>query len=160
MNYNEVLNLIDRIENSNFNTCEINFENTYINLSKLNSAVVANNTTVDNSNVATSVSTDFSVSKEEKVVDEKIQEDDCNDDLEGKFVIESPIVGTFYESSSVGKEAFVKVGDIIKEGDVLCIVEAMKVMNEVKSKFNGKIVKVLVENESMVEYNQPLFIIE
>lgn len=71
--------------------------------------------------------------------------------------INSPIVGTFYSSSSPNKPAFVKVGDTVQKGDVLCIIEAMKVMNEIKSDVDGKIVEILVNNESMVEYNQPLF---
>ncbi len=74
--------------------------------------------------------------------------------------IKSPIVGTFYKASSPESEPFVKVGDHIKPGMVLCIVEAMKLMNEIESDVSGKIVKILVDNASPVEYNQPLFLIE
>lgn len=74
--------------------------------------------------------------------------------------IKSPIVGTFYKASSPDAEPFVKVGDHIKSGTVLCIVEAMKLMNEIESDVDGKIVKILVENASPVEYNQPLFLVE
>lgn len=74
--------------------------------------------------------------------------------------IKSPIVGTFYKASSPEAEAFVKVGDHVKAGTVLCIVEAMKLMNEIESDIDGKIVKILVENASPVEYNQPLFLVE
>ena len=73
--------------------------------------------------------------------------------------ITSPMVGTFYTASSPGAEAFVKVGDKINEGDVVCIVEAMKMMNEIKSDFSGTVSKILVENSDPVEFGQPLFLI-
>lgn len=71
--------------------------------------------------------------------------------------VKSPIVGTFYESSSPGSSAFVKVGDQVESGQVLCIVEAMKLMNEIESDLSGEIVKRLVTNGQPVEYGQPLF---
>lgn len=72
----------------------------------------------------------------------------------------SPIVGTFYRSPSPDADAFVEVGQSVSSGDVLCIVEAMKLMNEIESDVSGKIVEILVENEQPVEYNQVLFLIE
>ncbi len=74
--------------------------------------------------------------------------------------IKSPIVGTFYRAPAPDADPYVNVGDIISEGTVLCIVEAMKLMNEIESDVNGRIVKILVENGLPVEYNQPLFLIE
>tara|TARA_B110000014_G_scaffold258716_1_gene245294 strand:- start:26903 stop:27343 length:441 start_codon:yes stop_codon:yes gene_type:complete len=74
--------------------------------------------------------------------------------------IKSPMVGTFYASPSPGAREFAKAGDIIKEGDVVCIVEAMKMMNEIKSEFSGKILKVHTDNASPVEFGQTLFTIE
>lgn len=74
--------------------------------------------------------------------------------------IKSPMIGTFYKSASPDKPAFVSVGDEIKPGKVLCIVEAMKLFNEIESEISGRIVKVLVENASPVEYDQPLFLVE
>ena len=74
--------------------------------------------------------------------------------------VASPIVGTFYRSSSPDKPPYVEVGDIVKKGQVLCIIEAMKLMNEIESEASGKIVKVFVENGQPVEYGQPLFLIE
>ncbi len=71
--------------------------------------------------------------------------------------VKSPIVGTFYESSAPGSAAFVKVGDIIAVGQVVCIVEAMKLMNEIESDVAGEVMKILVENGKPVEYGQPLF---
>ena len=72
-------------------------------------------------------------------------------------IVKSPIVGTFYESSSPGAAAFVKIGDQIDNGQVLCIVEAMKLMNEIESDAAGEVVKRLVTNGQPVEYGQPLF---
>lgn len=74
--------------------------------------------------------------------------------------IKSPMIGTFYRSSSPDKPAFVNVGDEVGSGDVICIVEAMKLFNEIESEISGKIVKVLVENAQPVEYDQPLFLVE
>lgn len=76
------------------------------------------------------------------------------------ITIKSPMIGTFYKSSAPDKPAFVNVGDEIKVGSVLCVVEAMKLFNEIESEVSGKIVKVLVENASPVEYDQPLFLVE
>ena len=74
--------------------------------------------------------------------------------------VKSPIVGTFYRSPGPDKDAFVKVGDNIEVGSVVCIVEAMKLFNEIESEVAGKIVKVLVDDASPVEYDQPLFLVE
>ena len=71
--------------------------------------------------------------------------------------IKSPMVGTFYASSSPDKEPYVKVGDKVKKGQVVCIVEAMKLMNEIESEFDGEIVEICVKNEDMVEYGTTLF---
>lgn len=72
----------------------------------------------------------------------------------------SPMIGTFYRSSSPDSDPFVKVGDTVTEGQTLCIIEAMKLFNEIESDVEGKIVKILVENAQPVEYDQPLFLIE
>ena len=74
-------------------------------------------------------------------------------------VVKSPMVGTFYRSSSPGSAAFVEVGANIKEGDTLCIIEAMKLLNEIDSDVSGVVTKILVENGQPVEFGQPLFVI-
>ncbi len=74
--------------------------------------------------------------------------------------IKSPIVGTFYRAPSPEADPYVQVGDTISKGTILCIVEAMKLMNEIESDIDGKIVKILVDNATPVEYNQPLFLVE
>lgn len=76
------------------------------------------------------------------------------------ITIKSPMIGTYYKTPSPDKPAFVNIGDEIKVGQVLCIVEAMKLFNEIESEVSGKIVKILVENASPVEYDQPLFLVE
>ena len=74
--------------------------------------------------------------------------------------IKAPLVGTFYAAPSEDAEPFIKVGDTVKKGQTLAIVEAMKLMNEIESEFDGVVTKVLVENEQTVEYGQPLFEVE
>ena len=83
---------------------------------------------------------------------------DTNDD--NYRTIKSPIIGTFYRKPSPDKDVFVNIGDTVGEGDVLCVIEAMKLFNEIESDVSGKIVKILVEDASPVEFDQPLFLIE
>jgi acetyl-CoA carboxylase biotin carboxyl carrier protein len=75
-------------------------------------------------------------------------------------VIKSPMVGTFYRSPSPGAKSFVELGDAVKEGQPVCIIEAMKIMNEIESDTSGKVVRILCENGQAVEFGQPLFIVE
>jgi acetyl-CoA carboxylase biotin carboxyl carrier protein len=75
-------------------------------------------------------------------------------------VVKSPMVGTFYRSASPGSKPFAEVGTEIKEGAPICIIEAMKIMNEIEADMSGKVSKILVENGQAVEYGQPLFIVE
>ena len=80
---------------------------------------------------------------------------------DSKYVtIKSPIIGTFYRKPSPDKPVFVEIGTDIKEGDVLCVIEAMKLFNEIESEISGKIVKVLVDDSSPVEFDQPLFLVD
>ena len=76
------------------------------------------------------------------------------------LIVKSPIIGTFYRKPSPDKPAFVEVGQNIGEGDVLCVIEAMKLFNEIESEISGKIVKILVDDKSPVEFDQPLFLID
>lgn len=78
----------------------------------------------------------------------------------GYITIKSPIIGTFYRKPSPDKGPFVEVGDSVKVGDVLCVIEAMKLFNEIESEVTGKIVKVLVDDSSPVEFDQPLFLVD
>ena len=81
-------------------------------------------------------------------------------DTSNYITVKSPMIGTFYRSAGPDKPLFANVGDEIKPGSVLCIIEAMKLFNEIESEVSGRIVKVLVDNASPVEYDQPLFLVE
>lgn len=76
------------------------------------------------------------------------------------ITVKSPMIGTFYRSSGPGKDPFVSVGDSVSPGSVLCIVEAMKLFNEIESEVSGKIVKILADDSTPIEYDQPLFLID
>jgi len=92
---------------------------------------------------------------------EKKAEENKKPEKENKYItIKSPMIGTFYRAPGPDKEPFVKVGDTVSKGDTLCIIEAMKLFNEIESEYSGKIVKVLVEDSSPVEFDQPLFLLE
>tara|TARA_B100000575_G_scaffold219991_1_gene180452 strand:+ start:438 stop:941 length:504 start_codon:yes stop_codon:yes gene_type:complete len=102
-----------------------------------------NNTSIQE--VETNTNTD---EKSEPLIDEKY------------ITIKSPMIGTFYRKPSPDKEVFVNVGDSINQGDVLCVIEAMKLFNEIESEHSGKIIKVLVDDSSPIEFDQPLFLID
>jgi len=84
----------------------------------------------------------------------------ASDESENYITVKSPIIGTLYRKPSPDKPVFVEVGDSIKVGDVLCVIEAMKLFNEIESEVSGKIVKVLVDDSSPVEFDQPLFLVD
>ncbi len=88
------------------------------------------------------------------------KEKSSEEKAETRHEIRSPIVGTFYRAPAPDADPYVQVGDIVTKGSVLCIVEAMKLMNEIESDIDGRIVKILVDNGKPVEFNQPLFLIQ
>ncbi len=103
--------------------------------------------------------------KAKSVEDFKHQEilpptEDISEEEKKYHVIKSPLVGTFYRSPSPGAPPFVEVGDVVSPGQVLCIIEALKVMNEIESDVRGRVEKIMVENGETVEYGQPLFLID
>ena len=85
---------------------------------------------------------------------------DSTDEESNLITIKSPIIGTFYRKPSPDKPSFVEVGDTISEGTVLCVIEAMKLFNDIESEVSGKIVKILVDDTSPVEFDQPLFLVD
>lgn len=87
-------------------------------------------------------------------------QENASDESSKYITVKSPIIGTFYRKPSPDKPVFVEVGDTIKTGDVLCVIEAMKLFNEIESEVSGKIVKVLVDDSSPVEFDQPLFLVD
>ena len=102
------------------------------------------------------VSTKTEESVPSKMIIEESEEATTKSDDQYK-IVKSPIVGTFYDKASPEKDTFVKVGDKVSKGDTLCIIEAMKIMNEINSDFDGEVVEILCNNEDMVEFGQPLF---
>ena len=91
---------------------------------------------------------------------ETAEEEKEEAEAENRVKIETPIVGTFYRAPAPDADDFVEPGDTFQEGDTLCIIEAMKVMNEIEAEFSGKVIDVLVENSEPVEYEEPLFLVE
>ena len=96
----------------------------------------------------------------QRVVPALAEEAKKEEEEKGFLEISSPMVGTFYRSSSPESKPFVEEGDEIEEGQVICIIEAMKLMNEIKAEIKGRIAKILVENGHPVEYGQPVFLVE
>ncbi|WP_037318369.1 acetyl-CoA carboxylase biotin carboxyl carrier protein [Salegentibacter sp. Hel_I_6] len=97
---------------------------------------------------------------QEKASQNQEEQKTTSEDNSNYITVKSPIIGTFYRKPSPDKPTFVEVGDSIKEGDVLCVIEAMKLFNEIESEVSGKIVKVLVDDASPVEFDQPLFLVD
>ena len=101
------------------------------------------------------------ITESQEVVREKISDIEIPKTEDSNHVIvKSPIIGTFYRKPSPDKPSFVEVGQNVGEGDVLCVIEAMKLFNEIESEVSGKIVKILVDDQSPVEFDQPLFLID
>ena len=96
-------------------------------------------------------------SQQPPVVDSKPEDSEDNSNY---VTVKSPIIGTFYRKPSPDKPNFVEVGDSISEGSVLCVIEAMKLFNYIESEVSGKIVKILVDDSSPVEFDQPLFLVD
>lgn len=137
-NYNEIKKIIEDMSNSNLDSLEIEFPNGL----RIKMDKKAENKTVP------------VVSNQ---VVNNIQSENTSKEVEDYKIIKSPMVGTFYTSSSPKAEPFVKVGDKVKKGQVVCIVEAMKLMNEIESEFDGEVVEICKNNEDMVEYGTTLF---
>ena len=152
MDLNLIKKLIKILEASEVTDLEIEENGTKIKLAK--KVRVMQTVSFPQSHMAAPANqqTSVSVSKTEdkRAVDENI----------GLHEIKSPIVGTFYRAPTPDADAYIQVGDSINVGSVLCIVEAMKLMNEIESDVSGKVIKILVENGKPVEYNQPLFLIQ
>ena len=154
MEYEKIKQLIEDVGNSKLSEIEIDFpDGTKISMKKEEKVVVATPKIVEE-NKETVVQT---VEKQEEKVINEAQEN--NNQAEGKIVT-SPMVGTFYLKPSPTSEAYVEIGKTVKKGDTLCIIEAMKLMNEIESEFDGKIIEICVKDGEAVEYGKPLFVIE
>ena len=145
----KVKEIIDILENSNVNEIEVTFWGRKVRVVKNASGVVANNAQPEvlHSNVVGSSNNEESVNK--------LEEDSSNEEK-----VLSPMPGVFYSAQSPDKPPFVNEGDRVVKGQILCIIESMKIMNEIECEHDGIIKKVLVKNSDPVEFNQPLFIID
>ena len=146
MDIRKIKTLIEMLEESNLNEIEVSQGEESVRLSKSSSE----NNLLKESQV--------SVNQEASMNTSNLEIKDIQQ-LKGNLVT-SPIVGTFYRKPSPDKEPFIKVGDIVNKGDVLCIIEAMKMMNEIKSEFDGKISSIEVEDGQPVEFGQTIIVIE
>lgn len=149
MNIKDLRDLILTIDKTSITKLDLELDNLKLIVSKEQCFVETKGNIVNRSIITEDA--DVSVSVQEEV---SIENRDNNEDL---YIVKAPIMGTFYSSSAPTEPSFVKIGDKINEGSTLCILEAMKLMNEVQSDVNGEIVEVLVKNEDLVEYDQPLF---
>ncbi len=166
MNYDEVKELISIFEKTDLNDMEVQLDNAVVRLNRGSVSPWSAGQTVSKSNGAQNIISENSLKPKQNDVVEvaagSISSDkNVSDDVqkEGRF-IKAPIVGTFYQSAAPDKPPYVSVGDSIAKGDVVCIIEAMKFMNEVNSEESGKIVEILVKDGDFVEFGQPLFRVE
>ena len=160
MDIRKVKKLIEMLEESNLNEIEIKEGEEAVKLVKSNpvpSNFISSTPAIISEPTQQSPITKPSAPLSEATVTQEISQ--TSDVLESGNKMNSPMVGTFYSAPNPESEPFVKVGDQINEGDVLCIIEAMKMMNEVKSEFSGTIKQILVDNAEPVEFDQTLFVI-
>ena len=144
MDIRKIKTLIEMLEESNLNEIEVSQGDESVRISKGKDPVDY----IENNQINTSISSQEKVSK--------------NEDETRKFVgnqVKAPLVGTFYRKPSPDSDPFVKVGDIVKKGQVLCIIEAMKMMNEIKSEFDGEVSSIEIEDGQPVEFGQTLVLI-
>ena len=146
MDIRKIKTLIEMLEASNLNEIEVSQGEESVRISKSSGEIKV----LQDSNIG--------INNESQSIN-KIDNNQIENEIKGNQVT-SPIVGTFYRKPSPDKEPFVKVGDIVNKGDVLCIIEAMKMMNEIKSEFDGKILSIEVDDGQPVEFGQTIIVIE
>ena len=146
MDIRKIKTLIEMLEASNLNEIEVSQGEESVRISKSSGEVKV----LQDSNIG--------INNESQSIN-KIDNNQIENEIKGNQVT-SPIVGTFYRKPSPDKEPFIKVGDIVNKGDVLCIIEAMKMMNEIKSEYDGKISSIEVDDGQPVEFGQTIIVIE
>lgn len=144
MDIKDIKDLIITINNTDIERVEIEKDNIRIMISKGSSNKVKDSTTIVSNPIEVEVNKEIITREEVSLEDEDL------------YIVKSPMVGVYYEAPSPGEESFVKVGSIVEKGQTLCIIEAMKLMNEIEAEVSGEIVDILVKNEDVVEYGQPL----
>lgn len=162
MDFKAIEDMIHVMDNSSLGYLEVKWDEISIVMKKKGESGVVKSSVSE----ATKVKNDLSEVEISNETDEKLDPAEKNYKTQEKEEVEedknikeitSPIVGTFYDKAAPDKPEYVNIGDKVKKGDVLCIIEAMKIMNEIQSDVDGEIVDVLVKNEEMVEYGQRLF---
>ncbi len=149
MEYKEIKQLMEDMGNSKLDTINIEFpDGTKISMTKNIKKEIAIPAELQNQTISVETAT-AQVSNTTTTVKKE--------EIENYKMVKSPMVGTFFESSSPTEEPFVKLGDKVHKGQVLCIIEAMKLMNEIESEYDGEIVEICAKNDEMVEYGMPLF---
>lgn len=148
MELNEIKEIMELFSKCDMDRLDLEQEGIKLKLAKKKEVVVAAPSVVGDVVAPTPVSAPVAAASAEAVVE---------DDEAGLVFVTSPIVGTFYRAPNPNADAFAKVGDNVRSGQTLCIVEAMKLMNEIQSEYDGEVVKILVENGQGVEFGQRLF---
>lgn len=149
MGIDDIKNLIREVSQADIDTFEYEENNTRVYISKSHSEVIASKSVPLEKN-----------NSQIMVAEDKSDAKDCKEENINEKEINSPLVGTVYLAPQEGEEPFVSVGDKVKKGQIVAIVEAMKLMNEIEADCSGTVKKVCVENGEVVEYAQPMFIIE
>lgn len=161
MEFKDIESLIDKVNLSDISLFEMKIDGTYIKMDKSLTRTINESKDIvkETGNEILSNNSDknidTSILSSDKDIEKVIIEDKNND--EDSYVIKSPMVGTFYKAQGADLDPFVQVGDKVKSGDTLCIIEAMKLMNEIESDIDGEIIEILVDNAQMVEYGTELF---
>ena len=151
MEYKEIKQLMEDMENSSLSSLDISLpDGTKISIQKENNEETKNYTVQSSK----TVKMENNEKEEQKIFESKTSNN------ETKKIVKAPMVGTFYLKPSPTSEAYVEIGKTVKKGDTLCIIEAMKLMNEIESEFDGKIIEICVKDGEAVEYGKPLFVIE
>ena len=152
MEYKEIKQLMEDMENSNLSSLDISLpDGTKINIKK---DIEKNVKEYNESNKK------INIKNENNQIDFTVQNNKQENEIENKNILKSPMVGTFYLKPSPTSAPYVEIGKEVKKGDTLCIIEAMKLMTEIESEYDGKIAKILVKDGEPVEYGTQLFVIE
>ena len=151
MEYKEIKQLMEDMENSSLSSLDISLpDGTKISIQKENHEETKNYTVQSSK----TVKIENNEKEEQKIFESKTSNN------ENRKIVKAPMVGTFYLKPSPTSEAYVEIGKTVKKGDTLCIIEAIKLMNEIESEFDGKIIEICVKDGEAVEYGKPLFVIE
>lgn len=156
MKAKEIRDLIDFISNSGLD--EVNIETQEFKIAVKKNSPIINTVTEKQVPVATQQVAEVQPASAPPIQSSAV--DEADEAISDFIEIKSPMIGTFYLTPNPEAENFVSIGDTVKVGQTVCIVEAMKLFNEIESEYSGKIVKILVDNASPVEFDQPLFLID